>query len=110
MRVYSWASKFRPNGILSRPILWAGIGLSSIALIGGAAIPASAAVTHSAARTTPAAANPWKFIASYPSFQACDEVGIKDYLMGFGVAFKCVEINIGEPYFVWYLYAALPTT
>jgi hypothetical protein len=100
--------------LIAPTIAAAAFGLSSIALIGAAPLPASAAVTQTAthATRTVESASPdatgWIVVGTYGSFGACDQVGLHDYLQGMGVSFRCVEINIGEPYFLWDLEVDLP--
>jgi len=92
----------------------AAFGLSSVALVGAATLPASAAVTQTATHATrtvgsvsPAAGSGWVTVGQYGSYELCFQEGIDAYTP-LQIAFRCEEINIGEPYFLWYLQVDLP--
>lgn len=92
----------------------AAFGLSSVALAGAVAPSASAAVTQTAAHATrtagsasPEAGSGWITVGQYGSYKLCFQEGIDAYTP-LQIAFRCEEINIGEPYFLWYLQVDLP--
>jgi hypothetical protein len=66
--------------------------------------PASAAAAASSAVQAAPDGSTWVLVYGwYPTQSACREVGINDYMVPNGIAFKCVEINRGD-YFTWALY------
>ena len=78
-------------------------------LSASAATTRPASVTSAAHSSSPAApdGSTWALVYGwYPTKYACREVGIKDYNIPYGIAFKCVEINRGS-YFTWALYVFL---
>jgi hypothetical protein len=100
--------------LIAPAIAAAALGLSSIALIGAAPLPASAAVAQTATHATrtvgsvsPDAGSGWKTVGQYGSYELCFEEGINFYTP-LDIVFRCPEINIGEPYFLWYLEVDLP--
>lgn len=92
------------------------VAVSSVAVLAALpALSASAATTRPASATSAASSSSqavpdgstWALVyAWYPTQFACREVGIKDYDVPYGIAFKCVEINRGD-YFTWALYVFL---
>lgn len=80
--------------------------LGGAAMVGIAALPASASPTttattaHTSARMIP---QTWYLYGSYPTYSACRYAGVEKVTSGGALSFQCHEVTVGD-YFIWDLY------